>query len=102
MSASEPKPGDPLTERELKVMVGIANGRTRAAIAGELGVCPDTVRSAAGRARRKLGAGTDAQAVVLLFALRQFDLHEIRFPRELLAPGEVGASVQVNGGAVAV
>lgn len=96
-----PAPRTRLTDRERKVMVGIANGRPVRRIAAELGIAPETVRNDAARARRRLAAGTDAQAVALLVALRQIDLHELDFPMELLVAVEVGAASQVSGGAVA-
>ena len=56
-----------LTERELQVLRGMADGRSNAEIGKELFVSEDTVKTHARRLFRKLGARDRAQAVALGF-----------------------------------
>jgi len=57
--------GEPLTYRERQVLTLLAKGMDGPAIAGELGLSPETVRSYTQGARAKLGAGTRTEAVAL-------------------------------------
>jgi DNA-binding NarL/FixJ family response regulator len=66
-------PGEPprrrveLTERELQVLRGMADGKSNAEIGRELFVSEDTVKTHARRLFRKLGAADRAQAVAVGF-----------------------------------
>lgn len=53
-----------LTPREVDVLVCVAGGATNAAVAGRLGVRPETVKGYLRSAMRKLGAHTRLEAVV--------------------------------------
>lgn len=78
--ASGPGPGEPaagdgagrgarvtLTEREMQVLVGMADGKSNAEIGRELFVSEDTVKTHARRLFRKLGARDRAHAVAAGF-----------------------------------
>ena len=54
-----------LTERELQVLRGMADGKSNAEIGRELFVSEDTVKTHARRLFRKLGAADRAQAVAI-------------------------------------
>jgi DNA-binding NarL/FixJ family response regulator len=64
-------PGEPrrplLTERELQVLRGMADGKSNAEIGRELYVSEDTVKTHARRLFRKLGARDRAHAVAAGF-----------------------------------
>ena len=66
-------PGEPprrrveLTERELQVLRGMADGKSNAEIGRELFVSEDTVKTHARRLFRKLGARDRAHAVAAAF-----------------------------------
>ena len=59
MSASQTT----LTNREREVLRLVALGKSGAAIGGQLGISPETVRVHVRNATRKLGATTRAQAI---------------------------------------
>jgi DNA-binding NarL/FixJ family response regulator len=59
--------GTPLTERELQVLRGMADGKSNAEIGRELYVAEDTVKTHARRLFRKLGARDRANAVAVGF-----------------------------------
>jgi DNA-binding CsgD family transcriptional regulator len=62
--STEPnRPEDPLSERELEVLVLLASGRTNAEIAKDLFVAVGTVKSHVNNIYRKLGAANRAGAV---------------------------------------
>ncbi len=64
------QPGyQPLTERELQVLRGMAEGRSNAEIGRELFLSEDTVKTHARRLFRKLGVRDRAQAVALGFRM---------------------------------
>ena len=54
---------DPLTSRELEILVMLAAGRSNQAIAGELFVTLDTVKKHVGHVLGKLGAANRTEAV---------------------------------------
>ena len=60
-----------LTERELQVLRGMADGKSNAEIGRELFVSEDTVKTHARRIYRKLGARDRAHAVALGMRLNQ-------------------------------
>ena len=66
MSLSEAR-GVTLTERELQVLLGMAEGKSNAEIGRELFVSEDTVKTHARRLFRKLGARDRAHAVAAGF-----------------------------------
>lgn len=55
--------GDPLTPRELGVLLRLADGENTMQIAAELEISPETVRTYVARILVKLDAHTRAQAV---------------------------------------
>ena len=59
-----PSPG--LSDRELTVVRLIAQGRTRAEIAGQLHIAQSTVDAHVQNAKRKTGATTQAQLILWL------------------------------------
>ncbi|MFD0968572.1 response regulator transcription factor, partial [Plantactinospora endophytica] len=77
VAGTEPGAGDPgrpaparrpvLTEREMQVLVGMADGKSNAEIGRELFVSEDTVKTHARRLFRKLGARDRAHAVAAGF-----------------------------------
>jgi len=62
-----PPPANALTERELQVLRGMAEGKSNAEIGRELYVSEDTVKTHARRLFRKLGARDRAHAVAVGF-----------------------------------
>lgn len=68
-SAHEPEPWELLTTREREVLRLLSEGKTTAAIAGELGLSAATVRTHVEHMRTKLGVTTRAALVA-----RSFDL----------------------------
>ncbi|WP_025616658.1 response regulator transcription factor [Salinispora cortesiana] len=65
--ARESRPAVGLTERELQVLLGMAEGKSNAEIGRELFVSEDTVKTHARRLFRKLGARDRAHAVAAGF-----------------------------------
>lgn len=61
--------GTPLTPRELEVLRRLALGDTQGAAAKRLGLSLETVRKHAKKARARLGAKTNAQAVAIAISL---------------------------------
>lgn len=59
--------GNPLTARELEVLVGMADGLTAAAHAAELFLEPETVKGYRKRVVAKLGARNGTHAVAIAF-----------------------------------
>jgi len=70
--------GQPLTDRELQVLRGAANGLSNEAIARELFLGENTVKSHLRRAYKKLGAHDRAHAVALALQARWLTLAEVR------------------------
>lgn len=68
-SYCHPAEEQPLTPRELQILVLVARGRQNRAIAGELGISPNTVRNHLTHVYRHVGAHTRQEAVAT--ALRQ-------------------------------
>lgn len=66
-SAGGDNPPVLLTERELQVLHGMSQGKSNAAIARELFISEDTVKTHARRLFRKLEVNDRAQAVALGF-----------------------------------
>jgi len=66
-STLRPTRSTTLTERELQVLRGMADGRSNAEIGRELFVSEDTVKTHARRLFRKLGARDRAHAVAAGF-----------------------------------
>ncbi|MGC4894009.1 LuxR C-terminal-related transcriptional regulator [Micromonospora sp. DT31] len=66
-SARSPRSATGLTERELQVLLGMAEGKSNAEIGRELFVSEDTVKTHARRLFRKLGARDRAHAVAAGF-----------------------------------
>ena len=66
--------GEPLSYRERLVLTLLARGLDGPAIAGDLGLSSETVRSYTQSARDKLGAGTRTQAVALALARGEISL----------------------------
>lgn len=64
--ASEPSPGlpDDLTERELEVLAGIADGKNNRTLARELGIAEATVKTHVSRVLTKLGVESRVQAAL--------------------------------------
>lgn len=62
---SPPKPGKPLSVRELQVLRLLADGLGYDQIGDRLGVKANTVKTTAGRLYVKLGVGNRAQAIVI-------------------------------------
>jgi LuxR family maltose regulon positive regulatory protein len=62
-AAAMPVIVDPLTSRELEVLMMLAAGRSNKGIASELVVTPDTVKKHAGHVLGKLGAANRTEAV---------------------------------------
>jgi DNA-binding NarL/FixJ family response regulator len=67
MPADVPRRRVDLTERELQVLRGMADGKSNAEIGRELFVSEDTVKTHARRLFRKLGARDRAHAVASAF-----------------------------------
>jgi DNA-binding NarL/FixJ family response regulator len=67
VAAEAPRGRVELTERELQVLRGMADGRSNAEIGRELYVAADTVKTRARRLFRKVGAGDRAHAVASAF-----------------------------------
>ncbi len=63
-------PPDRLTDKELVIVAGLANGRRLDAIAAEIGHTEDTTATYVSRARKKLGARDRAHLVSLAFYRR--------------------------------
>jgi DNA-binding CsgD family transcriptional regulator len=63
-----------LSYRERQVLGLLARGHDGPAIAGRLGLAPETVRSYAGSAREKMGAKTRTEAVALALARGEITL----------------------------
>jgi DNA-binding CsgD family transcriptional regulator len=59
--------GKPLTDREMQILVGIAEGRSDIAIAAELFISPATVKGHVGRIREKLDAPTRPNMVAIAY-----------------------------------
>jgi DNA-binding NarL/FixJ family response regulator len=57
--------GDPLSPREIDVLVLYARGRSRREMATELGVCDQTIQGYFKDVRRKLGAATRSDAAAI-------------------------------------
>jgi DNA-binding NarL/FixJ family response regulator len=67
VTAEPPRRRVDLTERELQVLRGMADGKSNAEIGRELYVSEDTVKTHARRLFRKLGARDRAHAVASAF-----------------------------------
>lgn len=63
--------GQSLTDREVQIVCGVANGRSNAEIADELFLAENTVKSHLQRIGQKLGATGRAHTVGLAIATRQ-------------------------------
>jgi len=63
----------PLTPREVECLEWLGRGRTYAAIASEMSIAVATVAMHVTSARRKLGAATRAQALVIALRRRLID-----------------------------
>lgn len=59
--------GKPLTKREMEVLVGIAEGRSDAAIADELFISPATVKGHLARIKEKVGAFSRPHIVAIAY-----------------------------------
>jgi len=59
--------GKPLTDREMEILVGIAEGRSDVAIASELFISPATVKGHIGRIKEKLGATSRPNMVAIAY-----------------------------------
>lgn len=66
--------GEPLSYRERQVLGLLARGHDGPAIAGRLGLSPETIRSYANSARQKIGAKTRTEAVALALARGEITL----------------------------
>jgi DNA-binding NarL/FixJ family response regulator len=64
-SRSEPPAADALSEREVQVLHGVAEGRTNRQIGEELCLSALTVKSHLARIARKLGTGDRAEMVAI-------------------------------------
>ena len=63
-----------LTPREREILALLARGCTLTGVATEFGLSPETVRVHTRSARRKLGATTTTQAVVLSVVMGEIDV----------------------------
>jgi DNA-binding CsgD family transcriptional regulator len=61
--------GDPLTDRELEILVAISRGGTNETIGQRMYLAADTIRTHVARMCRKLGADDRAHAVAIGFDL---------------------------------
>jgi DNA-binding CsgD family transcriptional regulator len=59
--------GKPLTDRELEILVGIAEGRSDVAIARGLFISPATVKGHIGRIKVKLAAASRPHMVAIAY-----------------------------------
>lgn len=59
--------GQPLTERELRVVALVAHGYSNAEIGARMHISEDTVKTYVNRAMRKLGARNRTHAVTIAF-----------------------------------
>lgn len=70
MTAAYARRGDPLTERELGIVLSLADGETLGEIAEGLYLSVETVRGCTASLRAKLGARNAAHAVALAYHRR--------------------------------
>ena len=68
--------GRPLSARETSILIGIASGRRTGAIAAELYLSQDTVRTHVQRILAKLGAHDRAHAVAIAYRRGILGAHE--------------------------
>ncbi|MEU1309474.1 helix-turn-helix transcriptional regulator [Streptomyces cinnamoneus] len=75
-----PRPhlGAPLTDREIEILEAVSHGRTIAAIAVELFLSQNTVKSHLLRINRKLGARGKTHAVAIAYRRGLLDIYTDR------------------------
>lgn len=67
-------PAPPLTKRQLAIMTLAADGVPQRLIAQRLGLSPRTVEVHSRRLRKRLGAATMAQAILIAIRLKQINI----------------------------
>jgi len=72
-----PRQGEPLTGREIEILLSIAHGHTAATCGRELGIHRTTVKTHMYRIRNKLGARSGAHAVAIALRTGVFSLDAI-------------------------
>lgn len=91
---------DPLSDRELEVLMGVARGLMGAEIARELCISEQTVKNHLSNARKKLGVNTSPDAVLRCLYHGLFTFEDLRAAGATWLPDDAQGSPAANSGEI--